>query len=246
VLTRAQWLAHAAVHCQSVVNGTVVMTPTPSIVLASSMLTTCAPGTEALCHFSQGIATEYPLCASVLRATVTISMDGQLFTTTAAPYAFHAHPTITAIQPRSGSAAGGTAVTIIGQGFYPGVDLVDGARCRFGATATSPARLLSVTQAACAVAPLGAAKGGIQVFVAQNGLEWEPLGMAFSVFRPLPTANALVPAVAQVEGGYQPNPNPNPNWMAGRGGLSGLFARDRGGSDPVREQVWDPDVPEQP
>lgn len=107
VLTKAQWVTHGVIECQETVNGTLVMQPSTT-VLTTSMFTTCEAGTEKLCHFTQGIAKKYPACASLLRATVAVSFDGQLFSSTIAPYVFHAHPLVTSITPTSGSAAGGT------------------------------------------------------------------------------------------------------------------------------------------
>ena len=73
----------------------------------------------------------------------------------------NAAPTVSSVSPRSGSTAGGTAVTIMGRGFVPG------AIVKFGTAAASSVTFVSATELK-ATAPAHAA-GTVNVTVYTGG-----------------------------------------------------------------------------
>jgi len=202
--TVAQWVEAAEIMCQQTVNGTAVLQKS-STAITTSMLTPCVAGTEAMCHFTQGLPRQFKTCTSILRTVLSVSMDGQLFTTTQTPYTFVGHPVLTGIAPTSGSSAGGSTLTVAGWGFYPNQGRRDdGALCQFGSTGLqSAANITTVNEARCVVGNLGSKRGSIPIKLSQNGIEFEPFGFGFSVFAPLPVGTPLSPAKGLLTGGYE-------------------------------------------
>ena len=93
-------------------------------------------------------------------ATVTVTVNGQSGSLTNG-FTYLAPPTVTSVSPNSGSAAGGTAVTITGTNF------VTGATVTFGSTAATNVVVVSGTQITAAT-PAGSA-GAVTVTVTVSG-----------------------------------------------------------------------------
>ncbi len=125
--------------------------------------------------------------------TVTSPGGGATSTTSSADeYTYDPAPTVTAVSPDSGPAAGGTSVTIAGTGF------VSGARVNFGAVAASSVTFVSSTELS-AVAPAEAADlVGIHV-ITPGGVSTSS-SADYYVFGP-PTITSINPEAGPISGG---------------------------------------------
>jgi hypothetical protein len=125
--------------------------------------------------------------------TVTSPGGGATSTTSSADeYTYDPAPTVTAVSPDSGPAAGGTSVTIAGTGF------VSGARVNFGAVAASSVTFVSSTELT-AVAPAEAA-GLVGIRVITPGGVSTSSSADYYVFGP-PTVTSVNPEAGRVSGG---------------------------------------------
>jgi hypothetical protein len=107
---------------------------------------------------------------------------------------------VTALQPSTGSMAGGTVVTVTGSGFVAGVTA-----CKFGSGSTLMATVVSSTEARCATPPAGSA-GVVSVKVAM-GLESDAAlvsasSQAFELVEDKPVT-VVSPLVAIMNGGSE-------------------------------------------
>ena len=123
-------------------------------------------------------------------ATVTVTVNGQSGTLTNG-FTYLAPPTVTSVSPNSGSAAGGTAVTITGTNF------VTGATVTFGSTAATNVVVVSGTQIT-ATTPAGSA-GAVTVTVTVSG-QTGSLATGFT-YVVAPTVSSVSPNNGPVAGG---------------------------------------------
>lgn len=107
-------------------------------------------------------------------------------------YRYVAQPTVAAVTPASGPSAGGTAVTITGQGFATGQTVYIGALAATGVTVNSPTELVATT------AP--GAEGGADVRVVDPSGEEGVLKDGFTYLAPA-RIDAVVPDSGSQAGG---------------------------------------------
>ena len=117
---------------------------------------------------------------------------------------------VTAVAPRTGDSAGGTALTLTGRGWTRG----DSVSCRFGASDVVAARVLSRSQLVCDT-PVASAIGRVSLELTTNGQDYTSNGVGFE-YTPTVTVVAVAPLVVPASGGTRVN-------VSG----TGFLARDR-------------------
>jgi hypothetical protein len=135
-------------------------------------------------------STSPPNAAGAVNIVVT-NTDGQSGTLTNG-FTYNGPPTVTAISPVSGSAAGGTAITITGTGF------VSGATVSLGGTAATGVTVVSATSIT-ATTPAHAA-GSVNVVVTNSDSQSGTLTNGFT-YNPPPTVTAIAPVSGPATGG---------------------------------------------
>ncbi|MBT0771396.1 IPT/TIG domain-containing protein [Kineosporia sp. J2-2] len=128
-------------------------------------------------------------------ATVTVTTDGGSASTT---FTYNTPPTITSLSPITGTAAGGTEVTLTGTGFAGATGVTIGGNSVTGAgfTLVDPTTIRFTTPAH--------ATGPVSVVV--TGPNGNSTGTTLFVYTPIPVAptiGTLTPAVGPVAGGTQ-------------------------------------------
>lgn len=125
---------------------------------------------------------------------VVVTTDGGSDTLTSG-YTYVDEPTATAIDPDSGSSAGGDTVTITGTGFVDG----DTITVTFDGTAATDVSVTSATTITCTT-PAGTA-GAVDVVVTTSGGSVTMSGGYTYVDIPAPTVTAISPAYGSTAGG---------------------------------------------
>jgi hypothetical protein len=86
--------------------------------------------------------------ASFRAVEVALEPNGEMARNGAVQVEFAAYGKLFSLQPSSGSVAGGTTVTLTGEGFYPGRTV-----CRFGSAHVVPAEIISGAEIHCVTPP---------------------------------------------------------------------------------------------
>ncbi|HEY5516346.1 MAG TPA: IPT/TIG domain-containing protein, partial [Pengzhenrongella sp.] len=125
-------------------------------------------------------------------ADVVVVNDDAQSSTLMGGFTFHAAPTVTAVSPVSGPAAGGTTVTITGAGFRAGATVT------FGGTAATSVTVVNATT--MTVATPAHSAGTADVVVTNNDAQTGTLAGGFT-FYAAPTATAVSPVSGPAAGG---------------------------------------------
>ena len=110
-------------------------------------------------------------------------------------------PIVSSIQPVSGQAAGGTAVTISGSGFFAGTTVCQVSAITFGTSAADPGAFAGCSDTSITVPSPARAVGTVDVAVTTPGGVSATTSNDRYVFSPVPTVTSVAPNFGPVSGG---------------------------------------------
>ena len=175
------------------VGGTVVTISGIGFVSGATVNFGANAATGVIFDSSTSMTATSPAGSGTVAVTVTTS-GGTSPTSSLADFTYNAVPTVTAISPENGPAAGGTTVTITGTGF------VSGATVDFGANRGTSATVSSSGDSITVGSPAGVA-GTVYVTVTTPGGTSTASSVAEFNYTVVPVVSALSPSSGPASGG---------------------------------------------
>lgn len=189
--TSSPEIALVSPNAGSIAGGTSVTITGSGFVNGAVVLFGTTPGSSVSVSGSTSITVSTPAKPAGAVDVVVRNPDGQT-ATKAGGFTYKEGPTVTAVTPDSGPTTGGTAITIDGTGFEPGVTV------KVGGTAATSVKRKSATQLT-AITPPGTA-GPADVLVS-NPLGLSITALAAFTYGEVPKITSITPATGPAEGG---------------------------------------------